>query len=243
MRIIRCCHKYYVNMGMKSELAALYMCAGDLWDVDKEEWEYEPVLIKDAETNTVHVKFQQVPPEHLREEIFAQAAQMSGSSQDDKERDKEEEKESDPQPKSQESAEEKPQFGARPYTTSTDFDFETELKRLPFTINIGEAPLTREQQACFINLIYEYQEVFSLFHSDLGYCGALKHSIPTTTDKPVYLPHRQILVQLQQEVRKCLESWLKTRHNKAFQKSLCISGSNRMQKDWRKSVFVSIVAS
>ena len=62
MRIIRCCHKYYVNMGMKSELAAPYMCAGDLWDVDKEEWEYEPVLIKDAETNTVHVKFQQVLP-------------------------------------------------------------------------------------------------------------------------------------------------------------------------------------
>ena len=87
--------------------------AGDLWDVDKEEWEYEPVLIKDAETNTVHVKFQQVPPEHLREEIFAQAAQMSGSSQDDKEQDEEEEKESDPQSKSQESAEEeRPQFGA-----------------------------------------------------------------------------------------------------------------------------------
>ena len=103
----------------------------------------------------------------------------------------------------------KPQFGARPYTTSTDFDFETELKCLPFTINIGEAPLTREQQACFINLIYEYQEVFSLFDGDLGYCDALKHSIPATTDKPVYLPHRQILVQLQQEVRKCLESWLK----------------------------------
>ena len=42
-----------------------------------------------------------------------------------------------------------------------------------------------------------------------GFCDALKHSIPTTTDKPVYLPHRQIPVQLQQEVRKCLESWLK----------------------------------
>ena len=135
---------------------------------------------------------------------------MSGSGQDDKEQAKEEEKESDPQPKSQESAEEeRPQFGAHPDTTSADFDFETELKRLPFTINIGEAPLTREQQARFINLIYGYQEVFSLFDGDLGYCDALKHSIPTTTDKPVYLPHRQIPVQLQQEVRKCLESWLK----------------------------------
>ena len=28
-------------------------------------------------------------------------------------------------------------------------------------------------------------------------------------DKPIYLPHQQIPVQLQQEVRKCLESWLK----------------------------------
>ena len=35
------------------------------------------------------------------------------------------------------------------------------------------------------------------------------HSIPTTTDKPVYLPHRQIPVQLQSEVRKCLDNWLK----------------------------------
>ena len=42
-----------------------------------------------------------------------------------------------------------------------------------------------------------------------GFVMLSNHSIPTTTDKPVYLPHRQIPVQLQQEVRKCLESWLK----------------------------------
>ena len=28
-------------------------------------------------------------------------------------------------------------------------------------------------------------------------------------DKPVYLPHRQIPIQLQSEVRKCLDNWLK----------------------------------
>ena len=84
-----------------------------------------------------------------------------------------------------------------------------ELDCLPFTINIGEASLSREQQSHFIDLIYDYKEVFSLYNGDLGFCDALKHSIPTTTDKPVYLPHRQIPVQLQQEVRKCLESWLK----------------------------------
>ena len=45
--------------------------------------------------------------------------------------------------------------------------------------------------------------MFSLFDGDLGYCDILKHSIPTTTDKPVYLPHRQI------PVRKCLDNCLK----------------------------------
>ena len=58
-------------------------------------------------------------------------------------------------------------------------------------------------------MIYENQEVFSLYDGDLGYCDKLKHSIPTTTNKPVYLPHRQIPIQLQSEVRKCLDAWLK----------------------------------
>ena len=74
--------------------------AGDLWDVDKEDWEYEPVLVKDAETNNIMVKFQQVPPEHLCEEIFSQAAEMFGPDKTDKDgetKTKEKEKESDPQ--------------------------------------------------------------------------------------------------------------------------------------------------
>ena len=187
--------------------------AGDLWDVDKEDWEYEPVLVKDTKTNNITVKFQQVPPEHLRKEIFSQAAEMFGPDKTDKDEEtktKEKEKESDPQTTTKDSAnQEPPKFGPRPDTTSADFDFKTELDRLPFTINISEAPLSREQQSRFIDLIYKYKEVFSLYDGDLGFCDALKHSIPTTTDKPVYLPHQQIPVQLQQEVRKCLESWLK----------------------------------
>ena len=43
----------------------------------------------------------------------------------------------------------------------------------------------------------------------MGFCDVLKHSIPTTMDKPVYLLHWQIPVQLQSEVRKCLDNWLK----------------------------------
>ena len=187
--------------------------AGDLWDVDKEDWEYEPVLVKDAKTNNITVKFQQVPPEHLREEIFSQAAEMFGpnkTNKDKKTKTKEREKELDPQTTPKESADQElPKFGPRPDTSSADFDFKMELDCLPFTINISKAPLSREQQSRFIDLIYDYKEVFSLYDGDLGFCDTLKHSIPTTTDKPVYLPHWQIPVQLQQEVRKCLESWLK----------------------------------
>ena len=104
---------------------------------------------------------------------------------------------------------EKSSFGARPNTKDPDFDFKKELERLPFELNIGDAPLTCKQQARLIDVIYDHMEVFSLFDGDLGFCIVPKHSIPTTTDKPVYLPHRQIPVQLQSEVRKCLNNWLK----------------------------------
>ena len=124
--------------------------AGDLWDVDKEDWEYEPVLVKDAETNNNTVKFQQVPPEHLHEEIFSQAAEMFGPDKTDKDEEtktKEKQKESDPQPKPKDSTDQEPtKFGLRPDTSSAGFDFKMELECLPFTINIGEAPLSREQK-------------------------------------------------------------------------------------------------
>ena len=108
--------------------------ADDLWDVDKEDWEYEPVLVKDAETNNITVKFQQVPPEHLRKEIFSQAAEMFGPDKTDKDgetKTKEKEKESDPQKTPKNSTDQQPpKFGPRPDTSSADFDFKTELDRL-----------------------------------------------------------------------------------------------------------------
>ena len=58
---------------------------------------------------------------------------------------------------------EKPSFGTRPDTKNSEFDFKKELERLPFELNIGDAPLTREQQVCLIDVIYDQTEVFSLF--------------------------------------------------------------------------------
>ena len=51
--------------------------------------------------------------------------------------------------------------------------------------------------------------LFSLHDEDLGFCMKLAHSIATTTEKPVYLPHRTIPRQLQGEVQKCLDTWLR----------------------------------
>ena len=119
---------------------------------------------------------------------------------------------------------------------------------MPFELNIGDAPLTREQQACLIDVIYDHTEVFSLFDGDLGFCDVLKHSIPTTTDKPVYLPHRQIPVQLQSEVRKCLNNWLKQgiiRPSKSPYASQVVivrkkTGEIRLCVDFRKLNTISI---
>ena len=57
--------------------------------------------------------------------------------------------------------------------------------------------------------MYDHESIFSLCDEDLGLCDCLKYTIPTTTSKPVYLPHHTIPVQLQTEVRKCLDTWLK----------------------------------
>ena len=88
---------------------------------------------------------------------------------------------------------EKPSFSARPNTKNLEFDFKKELKRLPFELNIGDSPITSEQEARLIDVIYDHTEVFSLFNGDLGFCDVLKHSIPTTTDKPVSTVVRPVL--------------------------------------------------
>ena len=82
----------------------------------------------------------------------------------------------------------------------------------------------------------------------MGFCDVLKHSIPTTTDKPVYLPHQQIPVQLQSEVRKCLDNWLKQgiiRPSKSPYASQVVivrkkTGEIRLCVDFRKLNAISI---
>ena len=105
------------------------------------------------------------------------------------------------------SAEPRPTFGPRPDTSVADFNFKQEVECLPFKLNLGDVHLEKEHQARFFNLIYSNQEVFSLHDEDLGYCNKLTHTILTSTNKPVYLPHRTIPRQLQGEVHECLNTW------------------------------------
>ena len=69
--------------------------------------------------------------------------------------------------------------------------------------------MSKAQEVQFLELIYDNQAVFLLCDEDLGLCNCLKHTIPTTMDKPVYLPHCTIPVQLQAEAHKCLDAWLR----------------------------------
>ena len=105
---------------------------------------------------------------------------------------------------------EKPSFGPRPDVESGNFDFKAEIDCLPFKLNMGTmVVMTCEQQSQFINIIYDHPEVFSLHDEDLGFCDKIKHTIPTTSDRPVYLPHCTIPPQLLGEVHKCLGTWLR----------------------------------
>ena len=132
--------------------------AGDLCEMSPREWKYEPVLTRNRDTNEIEVNFLQVPPEDLQQDILTDnlgcEKEMGEST---KESSKCEE-------------EKKPSFGTPPDFESNQFDFQKELERIHFTINVGEAPLTLEQQKRFIHLIYENQYMFSLYDGDLGFC-------------------------------------------------------------------------
>ena len=154
--------------------------------------EYHPVehwADIEVKGDVANISFLPVVPDTIR----AQVGQVEATSDDT----------STPNP------EENPVFGPRPDTQSANFDFEAEVNCLPFKLNPGdEAKLTHIQQSQFIDLIHDHPEVFSLQDEDLRFCDWIRHTIPTTMDKAVYLAHCTIPPQLQGEVHKCLDTWL-----------------------------------
>ena len=125
--------------------------ATTIWDVELKDWHYEPIITKSKDADTFEMKLQQVPAEDLREEILSNTTEIDPEVGETSGKNKFKEKD------------EKPSFGVRPDTENPAFDFKKELEWLPFELNIGDAPLTRKQQAHLINVIYDHKEVFSLF--------------------------------------------------------------------------------
>ena len=128
-----------------------------IWDVELKDWDYEPIITKSEEANTFKVKLQPVPPKDLREEILSNATEVNQETNDTSGKNKSNEKDG------------KPSFGVRPNTKDPDFDFKKELERLPFELNIGDAPLTRKQQARLIHVIYNHKEVFCYLTETWGF--------------------------------------------------------------------------
>ena len=148
-------------------------------------WDYQSFLSHNGDE--VKVTFHPIPTQEVQEEILSQSvSQESSEGSKDQSGTKEGGKKSE--------------FGPQPNFNDPNFDFRKELKRLPFPLNLGEVEMSRAQQVRFLELIYNNQVVFLLCDEDLGLCDHLKHTIPITMDKPVYLPHRTIPVQLQAEV-------------------------------------------
>ena len=145
--------------------------------------------------NKINISFCPVPSTEVQAEILASSANTA-------------EPGNNPEKTTNSEGGERPKFRSQP-NFNRNFDFDKELGQLPFPVNMGEVEMTKSQKKQFIQLIYYHQSIFSLCDEDLGLCDRLKHTIPTTTDKPIYLPHHTIPVQLQAEVRKCLDTWLK----------------------------------
>ena len=101
-----------------------------LFNVECEEIEYRAAM--DLDDNNISVGFQPVPLQLVDInscQVGAGPIQPNGPKID------------------------KPEFGPRPDTNYTDFDFKSELDQLLFQLNIGkDAKFTQQQQSHFINL-------------------------------------------------------------------------------------------
>ena len=166
------------------------LLAVKIFEVKLHPWHYKSILHREG--NTIKVGLQPIVPPEMEGDLQTNQVEVKVKEE----------------PSEEEFAPPLPSFGPCPDTTQ-DYNFEDEVAKLPCKFNVEDAPFSKEQTDHLLNLIYDHKKVFSLHNEDLGFCNKLTHSIPTTTDKPVYLPHRTIPRQLQGEVQKCLDKWLR----------------------------------
>ena len=151
------------------------LLAANVVEAEHCPWDHTTNMTRDGEE--IKISCHQIPTVEVQEEIQQQDENLKDQTQT----------------RSQESEskthKEKPKFGPPPDFDSSSYNFKEELSRLPFPVNMGDVEMSFKQQKRFLNLVYDHQTVFSLHDEDLGLCDQLKHTILTTTDKPIYLPH------------------------------------------------------
>ena len=147
------------------------LLVADLVEVEHYPWDYQPSMSRGGDEVTV--SFHPIPSPEVQEDILSSA--INNNSQD--------------HGKVMDETSKRTTFGPQPDFNDFDLDFVTELEHLPFPVNLGDVEMMNTQQVRFLQLIYHNQTVFSLCDEDLGLCDHLKHTIPSTMDKLVYLPH------------------------------------------------------
>ena len=157
------------------------LLAAEIFEVELHPWQYKSVLHREG--NIIKVAFQPIVPPEVEGGLQINKVEVEVKEE----------------PSEEEATPPLPSFGPHPDITQ-DYDFNDEVKKMPFKFNLRDAPFSKEQKDHLLNLIYNHEKVFSLHNKDLGFCDKLAHSIPTTTDKPVHLPHRTIPRQLQGKV-------------------------------------------
>ena len=162
------------------------LLAANVVEVEHCPWDHTTNMTRDGEE--IKISCHQIPTVNVQEEIQQQDGNLKDQTQ------------TKPQESESKTQKEKPKFGPPLDFDSSSYNFKEELSRLSFPVNMGDVEMSFKQQKWFLNLVYDHQAVFSLHDDDLGLCDQLKHTILTTTDKPIYLPHQTIPVQLQMEV-------------------------------------------
>ena len=115
--------------------------AAKIFEVELHPWQYKSVLHREG--NTIKVGFQPIVPPEVEGGLQTNQVEVEVKEQTPKEN-------SNPL---------LPSFGPHPDTTK-DYNFEDEVKNLQFKFNLEDAPFSKEQKHCLLNLIYDHKKYF-----------------------------------------------------------------------------------
>ena len=117
------------------------LLAADTVEAEDCPWDYQTSMSRDG--GQINISFCSVPSTEVQAEIAAFGVKTA-------------EPGNNPEMPTKSEGGERPKFGPRP-DFNWKFDFDKELGRLPFPVNMGEVEMTESQKKQFIWLIYDHQ--------------------------------------------------------------------------------------